>query len=206
MEEALSNDLMDFGKEVIPGVLASKPVNGYVFPGYWEDIGTIRNYYEANLDLTRIAPDFNVYDEEHPIFTHRRNLPASKLNYCAINQSLAAEGCIITNASITNSIVGIRTIIESGASLDGVVCIGADFYETDQEKAENARKGIPNIGIGRGSILKGCIIDKNARIGENCRIGIDERERSEGDHGAYHVVDGIIVIPKNTMLPPGSSI
>ncbi len=206
MEEALANDLMDFGKEVIPRVLAEKPVNAYVFRGYWEDIGTIRNFYEANLDLTRIAPEFNFYEESRPIFTHRRNLPASKLNHCTITQSLTADGCIITNASIANSIVGIRTIIESGASLDGVVCVGADYYESDAEKSANAAKGVPNIGIGKGCILKGCIIDKNARIGDNCRIGIDVKERLDGDFGSHHVVDGIIVIPKNAVLPSGTAI
>lgn len=182
------------------------PVNAYVFNGYWEDIGTIKSFYEANLDLASINPQFNFYDEERPIYTHKRNLPASKLNYSTLNLSLTADGCIITNAGLNHSIVGVRTIIESGASLDGVVCMGADYYESEAQKEANAKGGVPNIGIGRGSIIKGAIIDKNARIGENCRIGIDLMDRPEGEYPTHHVVDGIIVIPKNTVIPSGTSI
>jgi len=123
-----------------------------------------------------------------------------------MNQSIAAEGCIITNGSITDSIVGIRTIIETGSSLNGVICMGADFYETENQKTYNAEARIPNVGIGRGSIIKGAIIDKNVRIGEGCRIGVDNISRTDGNYGHYHVVDGIIVIPKNTVLYPGTVI
>jgi glucose-1-phosphate adenylyltransferase len=206
MEKVLEGDTNDFGKEIIPDILAKSPVNCYAFDGYWEDIGTVKSFYEANLDLCDINPSFNFYDEERPIYTHKRNLPASKLNYCTLNQALTADGCIITNSSINRSIVGVRTVIESGASLDGVVCMGADFYETEAQKARNASMGRPNIGIGSGSIVKGAIIDKNARIGDNCRIGIDGKERPEGDYGNYHIVDGIIVIPKNAQIPSGTSI
>jgi len=206
MEEALDNDMNDFGKEIIPAILSKQEVNAYLFDGYWEDIGTIRSFYEANLNLTAIAPEFNFYDEISPIYTHRRNLPSSKINYSTMNQALTADGCIITNAYIANSIVGIRTIIETGASLDGVVCMGADYYETDLEKETNSKQNIPNIGIGRGSIIKGAIIDKNARIGSDCRIGIDQRDRIDGDHGSYYIVDGVIIIPKNGVIEPGSII
>jgi len=206
MEKSLEGDQNDFGKEIIPSILAKMPVNAYVFNGYWEDIGTIKSFYEANLDLASINPQFNFYDEERPIYTHKRNLPASKLNYSTLNLSLTADGCIITNAGLNHSIVGVRTIIESGASLDGVVCMGADYYESEAQKEANAKGGVPNIGIGRGSIIKGAIIDKNARIGENCRIGIDLMDRPEGEYPTHHVVDGIIVIPKNTVIPNGTSI
>lgn len=206
MEKSLEGDQNDFGKEIIPSILAKMPVNAYVFNGYWEDIGTIKSFYEANLDLASINPQFNFYDEERPIYTHKRNLPASKLNYSTLNLSLTADGCIITNAGLNHSIVGVRTIIESGASLDGVVCMGADYYESEAQKEANAKGGVPNIGIGRGSIIKGAIIDKNARIGENCRIGIDLMDRPEGEYPTHHVVDGIIVIPKNTVIPSGTSI
>jgi glucose-1-phosphate adenylyltransferase len=206
MEEALANDLNDFGKEVIPDILSKEKINAYLFDGYWEDIGTIKNFYDANIQLTDINPQFNFYDEERPIYTHMRNLPASKLNYCTLNQSMATDGCIITNASITRSIAGIRTIIESGASLDGVICMGADRYETLEEKAVNRRKGVPNIGIGGGTIIRKAIIDKNARIGPNCRIGIDSIPRQEGEYPTHFVVDGIIVIPKNMVIPAGTVI
>jgi glucose-1-phosphate adenylyltransferase len=206
MEEALSGTEMDFGKEIIPTILSREKVNAYLFDGYWEDIGTIKSFYEANLDLTSINPKFNFYEEDRPIHTHKRNLPASKLNYCSINLALTAEGCIITNASITRSIVGVRTVIESGASLDGVVCMGADYYESPAERAANRAMGRPDVGIAKGSIVKGAIIDKNARIGENCRIGIDSAERADGDYSTHYIVDGIIVIPKNGIIPPGTVI
>ena len=201
MEECLANEQADFGKEIIPAAINNYKVNGYIFDGYWEDIGTIRNFYETNLELTSLRPSFDFYDEERPIYTHMRNLPPSKMNFSNMNQSIAAEGCIITNANISNSIVGIRTIIESGASLNGVVCMGADFYENDVQKAQNAEARIPNVGIGQGAI-----IDKNVRIGEDCRIGIDDVRRTAGNYGHYYIVDDIIVIPKNTVLYPGTVI
>ncbi|MEI6874915.1 MAG: sugar phosphate nucleotidyltransferase, partial [Spirochaetota bacterium] len=204
MEKSLANELNDFGKEIIPSILAEEPVNAYVFTGYWEDIGTVASFYEANLNLCEINPQFNFYDEERPIYTHMRNLPASKINFSNLNMTLTADGCIITNASIVHSIIGVRTVIESGASLHGVVCMGADFYETEPQKVANAAIKKPNIGIGGGSIIKKAIIDKNARIGENCRIGIDEKGRVDGDYGNYHIVDGIIVVPKNAILAPGT--
>ncbi|MDR2070159.1 MAG: glucose-1-phosphate adenylyltransferase [Treponema sp.] len=206
MESCLANEYTDFGKEIIPMAIKNLKVNAYVFNGYWEDIGTIKNFYEANLNLTSVTPKFDFYAEEKPIYTHIRNLPPSKMNFSNMNQSIAAEGCIITNATISNSIVGVRTIIESGASLNGVICMGADFYETDAQKKQNTEKHVPNVGIGKGTIVKGAIIDKNACIGEGCRIGIDDLNRSEGNYGHYYIVDGIIVIPKNAVLYPGTVI
>jgi glucose-1-phosphate adenylyltransferase len=206
MEDCLNNELTDFGKEIIPQSIDKLKVNAYVFDGYWEDIGTIKSFYEANLELTTLTPRFDIYDEVMPIYTHMRSLPPSKMNFSNMNQSLAAEGCIITNASITNSLVGIRTFIESGASLNGVICMGADYYESEKQKQANAEKRVPNIGIGKGSIIKGAIIDKNVSIGEGCRIGIDNIARNDGNYGHYHIVDGIIIIPKNTVLYPGTVI
>ncbi|MDR1950130.1 MAG: glucose-1-phosphate adenylyltransferase [Spirochaetaceae bacterium] len=206
MESCLANEFTDFGKEIIPTAIRNLKVNAYIFEGYWEDIGTIRSFYEANLNLTTLRPQFDVYDEDMPIYTHMRNLPPSKMNFSNMNQSIAAEGCIITNASITNSIVGVRTIIESGASLNGVVCMGADYYESEAQKQMNAEGRIPNVGIGKGAIVKGAIIDKNACIGEGCRIGIDDINRTDGNYGHYYIVDGIIVIPKNAVIYPGTVI
>ena len=206
MEECVNNDLIDFGKEIIPQSIDKLKVNAYVFEGYWEDIGTIRSFYEANLELTTVRPRFDIYDETMPIYTRMRALPPSKMNFSNMSQAIASEGCIITNASISNSIVGVRTTIESGASLNGVVCMGADRYETEEEKKLNNEKRLPNLGIGQGVIIKGVIIDKNTRIGEGCRIGIDNISRVDGNYGHYHIIDGIIVIPKNTVLYPGTVI
>jgi glucose-1-phosphate adenylyltransferase len=206
MHNCLDNQLTDFGKEIIPAAINTLKVNAYPFAGYWEDIGTISSFYNANLNLANIKPMFDIYDEERPIYTRMYNLPPSKMNFSSMNQSIASEGCIITNSSITNAIVGVRTIIESGASLNGVICMGADYYETEAQKNANAEKRLPNIGIGKGSIVKGAIIDKNARIGEGCRIGIDNINRSDGVYENCSIVDGIIVVPKNTVLYPGTII
>ena len=184
MEQALNNDKTDFGKEIIPDIIKSKPVSSYLFDGYWEDIGTVKAFYEANLNLASDKPSFNFYDEDMPIYTHRRHLPATKANFCSLSNALASEGSIITNATIVNSIVGVRTFIEAGASLDGVYCMGASRYESEEEKAENAKNGIPNIGIGRATIIK----------------------RAEGDFEMYSVHDGIIVINKNAIIPDGTVI
>ena len=207
MESLLENDLTDFGKEIIPQAINRMKVNAYIFDGYWEDIGTIKSFYEANLELTTLRPRFDFYDEDNPIYTHSRCLPPSKMNFSNMNQSIAAEGCIITNASISDSIVGVRTIIESGSSLNGVVCMGADYYESDIQRQKNAEARLPNLGIGRGTIVKRAIIDKNACIGEGCRVGVDDNiTRTDGNYGNYHIVDGIIVIPKNGVLYPGTVI
>ncbi|MCL2128923.1 MAG: glucose-1-phosphate adenylyltransferase [Treponema sp.] len=207
MDSCLDNDLTDFGKEIIPSAINRLKVNAFIFDGYWEDIGTIKSFYEANLELTTLKPRFDFYDEDHPIYTHFRCLPPSKMNFSNMNQSIAAEGCIITNASISNSIVGVRTIIESGSSLNGVVCMGADYYESDIQKQQNTDNRIPNLGIGKGALIKNAIIDKNASIGEGCRIGIDDNiPRTDGTYSNYHIIDGIIVIPKKAILYPGTVI
>lgn len=205
MERILkSNNSADFGKQIIPEVIKTERVSSYIFDGFWEDIGTIRAFYETNIDLASINPAFNFYDEEMPIYTHRRHLPATKVNFCNISCSLTSEGSIITNAYIVNSIIGVRTLIESGASLDGVYCMGASYYETLEDKAENLRRKIPNIGIGRGTIIRKAIIDQNARIGDGCRIGIDDIQRIEGDFSNYSIHDDIIVIHKNAVIPNGT--
>ncbi len=206
MEELLSNNLTDFGKHIIPDAIDTKYVNVYPFTRYWEDIGTVKAFYNANINLASLSPSFNFYDEDRPIYTHRRHLPATKMNFCTISTTLAAEGSIITNASIGNSIIGIRTIIETGANLEGVYCIGASYYETPEEKKINEKMGIPNLGIGRGTLIKKAIIDFDARIGDSCRIGIDPLPREDGEYKNYFIEDGIIVIPKNTIIPDGTVI
>ncbi|MDR0663351.1 MAG: glucose-1-phosphate adenylyltransferase [Spirochaetaceae bacterium] len=206
LHNCLDNQLTDFGKEIIPDAIDTLKVNAYPFHGYWEDIGTISSFYNANLNLANIKPMFDIYDEERPIYTRMYNLPPSKMNFSSMNQSIASEGCIITNSSITNAIVGVRTIIESGASLNGVICMGADYYETEAQKHVNTENHLPNIGIGKGSIVKGAIIDKNARIGEGCRIGIDNINRGDGVYENCSIIDGIIVVPKNAVLYPGTII
>jgi len=206
MEEMLNNDNNDFGKEIIPEAIKTKKVNSFIFNGYWEDIGTISSFYNATLDLTDPVPQFNFYDEDKPIYTHMRNLPPSKINNATLQSSLASEGCVITNSRIEHSVIGVRSIINEGCDLNGVVMMGADFYENEHEKKENARKDIPNIGIGKGCKINKAIIDKNAKIGDNCCINVNGRTYEDGDHGLFFSSDGIIVIKKFAVIPPGTVI
>jgi glucose-1-phosphate adenylyltransferase len=206
LERALENDLADFGKEIIPMMIKNGRAGAYVYSGFWEDIGTIKSFYEVNLNLASINPSFNFYLEHSPIYTRRRDLPASKFNYCTLANTIAADGCIITNATIRDSVVGIRTVIEAGSELDGVVCMGADHYETMEQKAANAEVGIPNLGIGGGTKVARAIIDKDTRIGSDCRIGVGETFPEDGDYESYYVREGIIIIPKNAVIPSGTVI
>lgn len=206
MEEALDNSYTDFGKEIIPKSIKTKKVSSYIFDGYWEDIGTIRSFYEATLDLTTYNPAFNLYNAEEPIYTHMRNLPPSKINGAMIENSLTSEGCVITKATLRRTVIGVRSIIENGTEMDGVITMGADFYETEDEKAENAKKGIPNVGIGKNCKIATTIIDKDARIGDNCQINVSGKKYDDGDHGMFYSTDGIIVIRKGAVIPSGTII
>lgn len=200
------NDSKDFGKEVIPNSIGNYIVNAYVFNNYWEDIGTIKSFYDANIKLTDIDPEFNFYDEDEPIFTHMRNLPPSKINSASIFCTLTSEGCVITNCKLSRSIIGVRSIIENGSDLSGVIMMGADFYQNTEEKKDDIKKGLPTIGIGKNCFISRTIIDKNARIGNNVRINVDGRKYENGDHGNFYSADGIIVIRKGAVIPDGTTI
>ncbi len=207
MEELLNNNTYtDFGKEIIPLAIKSKQINSYIFNGYWEDIGTIESFYNATLALTDINPPFNFYDEKGPIYTRMRNLPPSKLNEAELKNTMAAEGCVITRAKINHSVIGIRSVIESGSELDGVITMGSDFYESYFEKQEKIKKGIPLMGIGKNCKIAKTIIDKNSAIGNNCRINVDGNKYEDGDHGLFFVSDGIVVIRKGVIIPDGTVI
>ncbi|MFO8044228.1 MAG: glucose-1-phosphate adenylyltransferase, partial [Alkalispirochaeta sp.] len=140
-----------------------------------------------------------------PIYTHRRDLPPGKFNSATLSRSIAADGCIITGSTITRSIVGIRTIIDEGSELDGVVCMGADYFEEPGPLRTEEGRTVPTIGIGKNCKIRGAIIDKNARIGNNCTIGWDGIP-PEGDYDRYFVRDGVIVVPKNAVIPDGTVI
>ena len=209
MEEALSGEnekYTDFGKEVLPLAIGKKKINSYIFDGYWEDIGTIRSFYDANLALCEPYPTFDFYGETQPIYTHMRNLPPSKINKAEINKSLTSEGCIITEAKLNRSVIGVRSIISEGSELDGVIMMGADYYDPEDEKIENIKKGKPITGIGKNCKIANTIIDKNAMIGDNCKIGISGKKYEDGDHGSFYSADGIIVIRKGAVIPSGTEI
>ena len=208
MEECLLGEnakYTDFGKEILPLAIGKKKINSYVFDGYWEDIGTIRSFYEANIALCEPYPTFDFFGETKPIYTHMRNLPPSKINKADVNASLISEGCIITEAKLNKSVVGVRSIINDGSELDGVIMMGADFYDSEEEKKAATDKK-PATGIGKNCKIANTIIDKNARIGDNCKIGISGKKYEDGDHGVFYSADGIIVIRKGAVIPAGTEI
>lgn len=198
--KCLAGDQDDFGKHIIPGALQQYKVMVYIFKGYWEDIGTIRAFFEANLALTDALPPYNFFDWRAPIYTHPRFLPASKVNAATVRRAIIADGCIISDAHIDRAIIGVRSVIESGATIRNSVIMGADFYE---ELAERTDRNVPPIGIGRNSVVDRAIIDKNARIGENVVITPDGKAPNV-DSENYYIRDGVVVIPKNAVLPDGS--
>lgn len=194
----LDNNLVDFGRDVIPHSIKDRDVSAFIFNGYWEDIGTIRAFYEANLDLTDIVPEYSFFEADTPIYTHPRFLPGSKVNGATLRQALISDGCIISDAHIERSVIGIRSIIESGATIRNSVIMGADFFEEDRQSDSQ----VPPIGIGRNCVIDRAIIDKNARIAAGAVI-TPEGKPSEVDADSYFIRDGIVVVPKNAVIPAG---
>ena len=209
LEQLLFDDpsWMDFGKEVIPAAIRSGPVQAFMFDGYWEDIGTIGAFYRANLDLTSKIPKFNLFDSEAPVFTRARYLPPSKIEDTEINDSIVSDGCIINGAKITNSVVGLRSRISKGVQMEASFMMGADFYQTFEDMRRDHGRNLPRVGIGEGTVIKRAIIDKNARIGNNARL-LNEAGTSaaDGPNGSYYIRDGIIIVPKNAVVPDGTVI
>lgn len=193
-------DVDDFGKEVIPHSIHTHKVVGYDFEGYWEDIGTIRSFYNANLDLTLPSPPFNFYDVDHPIYTHARFLPGSIIAGATLEDVSLSDGCYIGKAEITRSVIGLRSLIQDGSIIKNTVIMGADYYEESSTKSNE----IP-IGIGENSQINGAIIDKNARIGSNVIISPFPLG-TEQDHDNWSIRDGIVVIPKSVIIPDGTII
>ncbi len=201
---ALDNTMTDFGKEIIPGLLGQKRLFAHIFEGYWEDIGTVRAFFEANLALAQPLPPFNFFEPNAPIYTQDRYLPASKLNKCAIDHVVIGDGSILTNSSIKHSVLGIRSFIGEGSVLEDTVVMGADYYEGDAQLEANTTRGRPHLGIGAGCRIKGAIIDKNARIGNGCILIADGKADGVYAGGAVIVRDGVLVVPKGAVLPAGT--
>jgi glucose-1-phosphate adenylyltransferase len=189
----------DFGREVIPASLESARVFAYPYDGYWTDIGTIGSFHQANLDLTLPLPPLNLYDPEYPIYTHARYLPGTKINLCTVSSSVLCEGSIITGARIAESIIGIRAVVQQGAVIDRSIVMGANHFESLDE---TERHGIP-IGIGRDCEVRNAIIDFNARIGDGCRL-INAEGVQDADGEQWAIRSGIVVVPKDATIPPGT--
>ena len=203
--ELLDNPLSDFGKHIIPHAINTHRVFSYVYQGYWEDIGTIRNFFEANLDLVSELPRFNFFDMSSPIFSRPRYLPGSKINGAEIDHAVISDGCIINRATINNTIVGLRTIVGSGTELNRTIILGSDYYEAQESVDKNARDGKPRMGIGEHCKIENSIIDKNARIGNNVTISPAGKPENV-DHEYYFIRDGIVIIPKDAVIPHGTVI
>lgn len=197
------SDYQDFGKEVFPMSIRTHKVHAHLFDGYWEDIGTIRSFYEANLDLTLPNAPFTLENQKAPIYTHARFLPPTRCDGVRISRSLIADGCVIGEGSvIENSVIGLRCKIGRNVTIVNSILMGADLYQTDSEIAEDQTAGLPPIGVGDYSYLDGVIVDKNCRIGQGVHMETSP-ELTAGADSLVAVQDGIIVVPKQTTLPDG---
>lgn len=206
LAEALSNEQhIDFGRHVIPAMVSRLKVQAHVHEGYWEDVGTIGSYHQANLSLVEPRPRFSFYDPDRPIYTQPRFLPATKLHDCTITDALVCEGCYIERATIERSIIGIRTRIGAGARIRNSLLLGADTYESVDEMERVRNEGLPPIGVGEDAVLENVIVDKDARIGRGVRIVNERRERNR-DSERYFIRDGVVVVPKGAVIPDGTVI
>ncbi|MFX1513268.1 MAG: sugar phosphate nucleotidyltransferase, partial [Promethearchaeota archaeon] len=199
--EALNNNFLDFGKEVVPNAINKFNVRAYVFKGYWEDIGTIKAFHKAHEDLLPPEPKFRMYSrfgEKSHFLTHARYLPASQISHSTIHRSLVAEGCIIDGALINNSTIGIRSVIRKGTEIHDSIVMGNDFYETEPPSSPE----IPTLGIGEDCIIRKTIVDKQVRIGNNVMIeNKDQIDNFQDPEERYWIREGIVVIPREAILP-----
>jgi len=202
LEKALENDYPDFGKEVLPSLLDRFRVRAHIFKGYWEDIGTIKAFHQANIELASEMPRFNFYDQERPVYTRARLLPAAKLQDVTVRSSLICDGCLVNRATIENSLIGLRAVIGRDVTIRSTYVMGADSYETDEDRAANRRHGVPDIGIGDGSVIDNAIIDTNARVGRGVRI-VNEKGLTDYEDGVVIIRDGITVVPRLGTVPDG---
>ena len=204
LSELLKTPGDDFGNDIIPKALANHRVMGHVFDGYWADIGTIRRFYEVNLEMAA-SPTFELNVPKQPIYTNARFLPPSEMQGARLEKTLLADGCRIADAEITTSVVGIRSVIGAGVVMRDTVMMGADYYETDEHRIENRQLGRPDIGVGNGSTIEGAILDKKARIGCNVHIrNLPDRPDSENEN--WVVRDGLVVVPKSGIIADGTVI
>ena len=201
------NSWVDFGREIIPAAISKYNVQAHLFKDYWEDIGTIRAFYEANLDLASPLPKFNFFDAGAPIYTRSRYLPPSKLHNCDIDNSMVSEGCILNGVKARRSIIGLRSRIDKGTDIEDSIVMGSDFFESITDIQSNLSSSKPHIGIGENTVIRRAIIDKNVRIGNNVSL-VNREEVDNYDHPdrAYYIRDGIIIVPKSAVIPDNTVI
>jgi glucose-1-phosphate adenylyltransferase len=195
-------DHADFGKGLIPHAIRSKRVYGYLFRGYWEDVGTIGSFYRAMMDLVSPIPKFNFYDADRPIYTRPRYLPGAKITGCQVCRSVINEGAVLEECRIEDTMIGLRTRVKTGAKISRSIIMGRDYYEAEEDHETNRRLGRPDAAIGRDCVIEKAIIDKNARIGDGVQILDRNRERDvETDNWVLR--EGIVIVPKDAVIPPG---
>ena len=188
-------DYDDFGKQIIPAAISNYRVFAYPFTGYWEDIGTTKAFFDAHIDMTKPVPPFNFYDQQKPIFTHARYLPAAKINGSTINSSIVCEGSMIQDATISDSVIGLRSVIRPGSKLSRVIFMGADFYEKERNDGHG-------LGIGHNCVIENAILDKDVRIGDDVQL-VNREGIKNGERDGIVIRDGIIVVPKSAQIPSG---
>ncbi len=206
LKELLRSDIaaVDFGGEIIPAAIDKYNVQAFLFDNYWEDIGTIRAFYEANLDLASPLPKFNFFNAEAPIYTRSRYLPPSKLHGCDIDNSMVCEGCILNGVYARNSIIGLRNRLDPGVRIEDSIVMGSDFFESIEEIDANLASGTPHIGIGENTLIRRAIIDKDVRIGKNVQLlNLERIDRMDAEDGSYFIREGIIIVPKGATIHDG---
>jgi glucose-1-phosphate adenylyltransferase len=196
----------DFGKEIFPRSIQSHKVSVHLFDGYWEDVGTVKSYHEANLALCGENPPFDFHRPEGVIYTRMRYLPASRVHAVQMRHCLISDGCVIGDGtSIDRCVIGVRTQIGLGVQMRNTVLIGADGYETPEEKHDNRRRGVPDLGVGDGSIIENAIVDKDARIGRKVQI-VNRGGIQDADAPNYVIRDGVVVVPRGAVILDGTVI
>ncbi|MDR0590755.1 MAG: glucose-1-phosphate adenylyltransferase [Puniceicoccales bacterium] len=197
LQEALNGQGSDFGREIIPGLLGKVAMKAYIFEDYWEDIGTVRSFFETNLMLTDLVPDFNFFDTLNPIYTQPKTLPAAKINSCNMREVLVADGAIISNAALKRCVIGERAIIRDHTELENVLMIGASHFG----EAAAGAPYLPPLGIGKNCIIRDCIIDEDARIGNHCVLSPRDKPSTLDRPEDLYIRDGVLCIGKNAVIP-----
>jgi glucose-1-phosphate adenylyltransferase len=196
----------DFGKHIFPASIETHRVQAHLFDGYWEDLGTIKAYHEANLALAGDNPPFDFHSPEGVMYTRMRFLPASRVCASRMEQCLISDGCVVEpGARLERCVIGVRSRIGRDAVVRDTVIIGADQFETDAERAANQARGMPSLGVGDGTVIERAIVDKDCRIGRNVRI-VNRRNLEEAETDTHVIRDGVVVIPKGTVVPDGTVI
>lgn len=205
LERSLDNEMTDFGGEIIPASIPAGKTYAYIFNDYWEDVGTIGTFFDANLALSSTRPSFDFFSQTAPMYTHARYLPASRIADTCITSSLIADGCMIQGARIEDCVIGVRTYINEGTTLRSVIVMGCDSYESVNQELKDDGMHMPHASIGRNCHIERAIIDKNAHVGDN--VTISDRSGSPDEDGPeWYIRDGIVIVPKGAVIPPGTLI